>query len=84
MRFHQSYQGRPRSEYFYCGPDENRDLFEQWQNGAISTDEFQTRTDQGEGTAALSARPCNFPFDSGTMTMVAVVGILLFFVLRSD
>jgi hypothetical protein len=46
-----TYNGEPRSYYSYTGDE--TDVFEQWQEGQISTNEFQRDTARGEGTAAL-------------------------------
>lgn len=51
------YEGRPRSDYTYCGTEQ--DVFEQWVAGEISTYEFQSLTPSGEGTDALKLGECD-------------------------
>lgn len=47
-----TYQGHPRSDYYYTGSD--RQAFERWQSGEISTSQFASTTPPGEGTASLT------------------------------
>jgi len=59
-----TYNGEPRSYYSYTGDE--TDVFEQWQEGQISTNEFQFDTDSGEGTAALEISTAPVPFASAS------------------
>lgn len=45
--------GVPKQQFSYTGS--NRELFRQWKNLEISTQEFATRTAPGNGTASLVA-----------------------------
>ena len=51
----EEYDGEPRVWYDYAG-DEPNDC-EEWKAGDITTDQFQSRTSYGEGTAALEQKP---------------------------
>lgn len=61
-----TFQGEPKSAYHYCGTQTG--LFEAWQNLEITTSKFQTRTDPGQGTAAVQLEPCDTtgPVEGGT------------------
>lgn len=47
-----SYKGHPRSQYSYSG--NFNQLFTQWQNCQLTTQQFQTATPPGQGTASLT------------------------------
>lgn len=73
------YDGRPRSDYTYCGDEP--DVFEQWVAGEITTSEFQTQTARGEGTAALTLGECDDdggsqPREAGATKLVIGLGIV--------
>jgi len=64
------YNGHPRSAYTYTGDD--RAAFNMWQEGMYSTREFQNKTAQGQGTAALTLSDGAGPTGDGNQTLLLV------------
>lgn len=73
-----TWHGTERSKYNYCGSATS--TYQEWANCEITTDQFQQRTGQGEGTAALTTGECGTkehpPGADTGMSPVVVLGAL--------
>lgn len=57
------WNGYPKDQLVYCGPDENQELYRRWVVGDLSTSGFARRTDRGAGTNQIHAGACGNPVD---------------------
>lgn len=60
------WNGYPKEQLVYCGPDENQALFRRWVVGDLSTSGFAQRTPRGQGTNQIHAGACGNPVDEET------------------